>query len=184
MKSLLLSVAGLLGRLNGPLSVAGRNLAAALLAVMLALALAQIVSRGLLQHSLDWAEELARVALVWSVLLTAPFAYRRGAHVAIISFAEALPQRLLVCTSLLLNLLIVWILAMLFVESFAFWARGLEIMASTLGVKMAWVYAVVPAAFAMLILVGLELLARLLLHASGAPSGIVMEGAMPAVVGD
>ena len=38
---------------------------------------------------------------------------------------------------------------MLFAESFAFWARGLEIMASTLGVKMAWVYAVVPAAFAM-----------------------------------
>jgi TRAP-type C4-dicarboxylate transport system permease small subunit len=184
MKSLLLSVAGLLGRLNGALSVAGRNLAAALLAVMLALALAQIVSRGLLQHSLDWAEELARVALVWSVLLTAPFAYRRGAHVAIISFAEALPQRLLVCTSLLLNLLIVWILAMLFVESFAFWARGLEIMASTLGVKMAWVYAVVPAAFAMLILVGLELLTRLLLHLAGAPSGIVMEGAMPAVIGD
>jgi hypothetical protein len=36
----------------------------------------------------------------------------------------------------------------------------------------------------MLILVGVELLARLLLHAGGAPSGIVMEGAMPAVVGD
>jgi hypothetical protein len=42
----------------------------------------------------------------------------------------------------------------------------------------------VPAAFAMLILVGLELLARLLLHVSGAPSGIAMEGAMPAVIGD
>ncbi|HSW32654.1 MAG TPA: hypothetical protein VLH36_03465, partial [Steroidobacteraceae bacterium] len=87
-------------------------------------------------------------------------------------------------TSLLLNSLILWILGVLFVESFAFWARGLEIMASTLGVKMAWVYAVVPAAFAMLIMVGLELLARLLLHVAGAPSGIVMEGAMPAVVGD
>ena len=47
MKSRLLSVAVGLGRLNGPLSVAGRNLAASLLALMLALALAQIVSRGL-----------------------------------------------------------------------------------------------------------------------------------------
>lgn len=184
MKSLLSSVANALGRLNRPLSTFGRDVAAALLAVMLALALAQIVSRGLFRHSLDWAEELARVALVWSVLLTSPYAYRHGAHVAIVSFAEALPPRLLAVTSLLLNLLIVWILGVLFVESFAFWARGLEIMASTLGVKMAWVYAIVPTAFAMLILVGLELLARLLLHASGAPSGIVMEGAMPAVVGD
>jgi len=184
MKLLLLRVATALGRLNRPLSVLARNLAAALLAVMLALALAQIVSRGLFHHSLDWAEELARVALVWSVMLTSPYAYRHGAHVAIVSFAEALPPRLLAFVSLLLNLLILWILGVLFVESFAFWARGLDIMASTLGVKMAWVYAVVPAAFAMLILVGLELLARLLLHVSGAPSGIVMEGAMPAVVGD
>ena len=119
MKSLLSSVARALGRLNRPLSTFGRNLAAALLAVMLALALAQIVSRGLFHHSLDWAEELARVALVWSVLLTSPYAYRHGAHVAIVSFAEALPPRLLTFTSLLLNLLILWILGVLFVESFA-----------------------------------------------------------------
>ena len=175
---------GRLGLINGPLSVAGRNVAGALLAVMLALALAQIVSRGLFHYSLDWAEELARVALVWSVLLVAPYAYRKGAHVAIVSFAEALPPRLLVLTSLALNGLIVWILVVLFAESFAFWRRGLEIMAATLEIKMAWIYAIVPAVFAMLILVGVELIGRLVLHLGGAPSGIVMEGAMPAVVED
>jgi TRAP-type C4-dicarboxylate transport system permease small subunit len=184
MMSLLQRTSAALGRLNGPLSVAGRNLAGALLAVMLALALAQIVSRGVFHYSLDWAEELARVALVWSVLLVGPYAYRKGAHVAIVSFAEAIPPRLLAVVSLVLNCLIVWILAVLFIESFAFWRRGLEIMASTLEIKMAWIYAIVPAAFAMLILVGVELIGRLLLHLSGAPSGIVMEGAMPAVVAD
>jgi TRAP-type C4-dicarboxylate transport system permease small subunit len=184
MKPVLLRVVGWLGRINGPLSLAGRNVAGALLAVMLALALAQIVSRGVFHHSLDWAEELARVALVWSVLLVAPYAYRKGAHVAIVSFAEALPPRLLAVTSLLLNLLIVWILVALFVESFAFWRRGLEIMASTLEIKMAWIYAIVPTTFALLIMVGLELIARLVLHVAGGPAGIVMEGAMPAVVED
>jgi TRAP-type C4-dicarboxylate transport system permease small subunit len=184
MMSLLQRTSAALGRLNGPLSVAGRNLAGALLAVMLALALAQIVSRGVFHYSLDWAEELARVALVWSVLLVGPYAYRKGAHVAIVSFAEAIPPRLLAVVSLVLNCLIVWILAVLFIESFAFWRRGLEIMASTLEIKMAWIYAIVPAAFAMLILVGVELIGRLLLHLGGAPSGIVMEGAMPAVVAD
>jgi TRAP-type C4-dicarboxylate transport system permease small subunit len=166
MKSLLIGIVRALGRVNGPV------------------ALAQIVSRGVFHHSLDWAEELARVALVWSVLLVAPYAYRKGAHVAIVSFAEALPPRLLAITSVLLNLLIVWILTVLFIESFAFWRRGLEIMASTLPFKMAWIYAVVPAAFALLILVGIELIGRLLLNLAGAPSGIVMEGAMPAVVED
>lgn len=177
-------VVGQLGRINRPLSVAGRNFAGVLLAAMLALALAQIVARGVFHYSLDWAEELARVALVWSVLLVGPFAYRTGAHVAIVSFAEAVPPRLLAVVSLVLNGLIVWILAVLFVESFAFWRRGLELMASTLDVKMAWIYAVVPLAFAMLILVGVELIGRLVLHLGGVPSGIVMEGAMPAVVED
>jgi len=184
MKSLLMGIVRALGRVNGPLSLVARNLAGALLAVMLALALAQIVSRGVFHYSLDWAEELARVALVWSVLLVAPYAYRKGAHVAIVSFAEALPPRLLALTSLVLNGLIVWILVVLFIESFAFWSRGLEIMASTLEIKMAWIYTIVPAAFALLILVGVELIGRLLLHLAGAPSGIVMEGAMPAVVED
>lgn len=175
---------GLFGRINRPLSVAGRNVAGALLAVMLALALAQIVSRGVFHYSLDWAEELARVALVWSVLLVGPYAYRKGAHVAIVSFAEALPPRLLAICSVVLNVLIVWILVVLFVESFAFWRRGLDISAATLDMPMAWVYAVVPVAFALLILVGVELIGRLVLHLAGAPSGIVMEGAMPAVLED
>ncbi len=49
---------------------------------------------------------------------------------------------------------------------------------------MAWIYSIVPVAFAALVLVGVELLLRLVLHVSGAPSGIVMAGAMPAVPGD
>jgi TRAP-type C4-dicarboxylate transport system permease small subunit len=184
MKSLLIGTVRGLARVNRPLALAARNLSGALLAVMLALALAQIVSRGLFGYSLDWAEELARVALVWSVLLSAPYAYRKGAHVAIVSFAEALPPRLLVLASLLLNLLVVWILSALLLESVAFWRRGLEISASTLDIKMAWIYWIVPASFTLLILVGLELIVRLLLHAGGGPSGIAMEGAMPAVIED
>lgn len=184
MKSTLLRMAHLFGRVNGPLARLGRDAAAVLLAVMLAMALAQIVSRGIFDYSLDWAEELARVALVWSVLLVAPYAYRKGANVAIVSFAAALPPRLLVAVSLALNGLVVWVLLVLFRESFAFWRRGLQITASTLDVKMAWVYWIVPVAFALLILVGIELLLRLALHLRGAESGIVMEGAMPAVVED
>jgi TRAP-type C4-dicarboxylate transport system permease small subunit len=184
MNGLLNAVVTVLARINQPLSRAGRNVAGILLAVMLALALAQIVSRGVFQYSLDWAEELARVALVWSVLLVGPYAYRKGAHVAIVSFAESLPPRLLVACSILLNVLVVWIVAVLFVESFAFWRRGLDISAATMDIPMAWIYAIVPVAFALLMLVGVELVLRLLLHAAGRPSGIVMEGAMPAVVED
>lgn len=184
VQSWLLRIVDGLGRVNRPLTRFGRASAAVLLAAMLALALAQIVSRGLLNQSLDWAEELARVALVWSVLLVAPYAYRSGANVAIVSFADALPPRLLAAVSLLINVLVVWILVVLFIETFAFWRRGLDITASTLDIRMAWIYSIVPVAFAALVLVGVELLLRLVLHVIGAPSGIVMAGAMPAVPGD
>jgi len=178
-----LSVAAdLLGRINGPVSRAGRASAGVLLAVMLALAVTQIAMRGLLHVSLDWAEEMARFALVWSVLLTAPYAYRHGAYVAIVSLALSLPPRLLVICSLVLNALVVWILGVLLVESIAFWERGLSLVAGSLPIRMAWIYAIVPVALGALILVGLELLLRLVLHLRGQPSGIVMEGAMPAVV--
>ena len=182
MKSLLMGIARVLGRVNGPVALAARDLAGVLLAVMLAMALAQIVSRGLLHYSLGWAEELARVALVWSVLLVAPYAYRSGANVAIVSFADALPPRLLLAVSILLNLLVVWILLVLLNESFAFWRRGLDMTAATLDLKMAWIYWIVPVSFTAMVLVGIELLIRLVLRFSGAKSGIVMEGAMPAVV--
>jgi TRAP-type C4-dicarboxylate transport system permease small subunit len=144
--------------------------------------ISRLVSRGLLHYSLGWAEELARVALVWSVLLVAPFAYRSGANVAIVSFADALPPRLLLVVSVLLNLLVVWILFVLLNESFAFWRRGLDMSAATLDLKMAWFYSIVPVSFAVMVLVGIELLIRLVLRLLGTRSGIVMEGAMPAVV--
>jgi TRAP-type C4-dicarboxylate transport system permease small subunit len=182
VESSLLRVADFLGRINSPLARRGRDAAAVLLAVMLAMALAQIASRGLLHHSLGWAEELARVALVWSVLLVAPCAYRSGANVAIVSFADALPPRLLLVVSVLLNLLVVWILLVLLNESFAFWRRGLDMTAATLDLKLAWFYAIVPVSFAAMVLVGIELVIRLVLRLLGAKSGIVMEGAMPAVV--
>lgn len=183
-RPVLSAAADLLARINAPVSRFGRNAAGVLLAVMLALAVAQISMRGLLGVSLDWAEELARFALVWSVLLTGPYAYRHGAYVAIVSLAMSLPQRLLVVGSVLLNLLVIWILGVLLVESIAFLERGLALAAASLPITMAWVYVVVPVSLGAMMLVGLELLLRLVLHLGGQPSGIVMEGAMPAVVED
>jgi TRAP-type C4-dicarboxylate transport system permease small subunit len=67
-------------------------------------------------------------------------------------------------------------------ESFAFWRRGLDMTAATLDLKMAWIYWVVPLSFAAMVLVGIELTVRLVLRWLGARSGVVMEGAMPAIV--
>jgi TRAP-type C4-dicarboxylate transport system permease small subunit len=151
----------LLAAINARIVRAGLVCGAALVAAMTLLAVAQIISRGLFSYSLDWSEEFARFALVWSVLLVAPFAYRRGAHIAIGSFAEALPLRLLLIVSLVLNLLVLWLCARFFIESIGFWRRGLSLIATSVAMPLAWVYAIVPLVFAVLMLVALEFVLQL-----------------------
>lgn len=177
-------VIAVLAAVNQPIALVGRNLAAGLIGAMVALALAQILSRALFSYTLDWAEELARVALVWSVLLVAPFAYRSGAHVAIGSLAASLPPRLLVVASAALNLLVLWICVEMFRQSLAFWSRGLALTASALGIQMAWIYAIVPVAFACLVFVAIELVVRLLRSLVAPDNELTLAGAVPAVKPD
>lgn len=173
-------IAGI-ARVNAPVCRWGRNAAAALIACMMALAVAQIVSRAAFSHTLDWAEELARFMLVWAVLLVTPFAYRSGAHVAIDSFAHALPPRLLLAASTLLNLLAGWICVRFLIESISFWQRGLSLSASALPVQMAWVYAIVPLALSVMTLVALELVLRLIGAQFRPDPKLRLSGAVPLV---
>lgn len=174
-------LAAVLATINRPVSKVGRDLAAILVVAMVALALAQILSRTFFDYSLDWAEELARVTLVWSVLLVAPFAYRSGAQVSISSFAAALPPRLLLAVSLLLNVLIGWICVEMLRQSGPFWSRGLALTASAIDIRMAWIYAIVPVAFACLVLVAAELVLRLSRALFRPDADLILTGAVPGI---
>lgn len=170
-----------LGAFNGPVTRAGRTAGAVLIAAMVALAVTPILTRALFDYALDWAEELARGTLVWSVLTVLPFAYRAGTHVAIDSFAAALPPRLLLAASLAINLLVVWVAVIFFIESLQFWSRGLTLVSQSMGFRMAWIYSVVPASFALLILVGIELTLRLVRSLWRPDPELVLAGAVPGV---
>jgi TRAP-type C4-dicarboxylate transport system permease small subunit len=172
----------LLARVNAPLTRAGRTLAALLIVGMVALAVAPILARAAFDYALDWAEELARATLVWSVLTVLPYAYRHGTHVAIDSFAMALPPRLLLCVALAVNLLVMWVCGIFLVESLAFWQRGLTIVSSTMGYQVAWIYSVVPASFALMLVVGLELTLRLLRSLWAPDPHLALAGAVPGVI--
>lgn len=162
MKRALAAAVRLLEAVNAPIARWGLSFSAVLLALMLAVAVAQIASRALLDHTLDWAEEVARWALVWGALLAAPMGYRTAGHVAITMLVEALPPRLLLVVAAAVNLLVAWICAMFLVEAVAFVGRGATIVATALPLRMSFVYAIVPAALAALLLVAVEAVLRLL----------------------
>ncbi|MFM7395737.1 MAG: TRAP transporter small permease [Gammaproteobacteria bacterium] len=151
-----------LEKLNAPIARWGLSFSAILLALMLAVALAQILSRALFNHTLDWAEEAARMALVWSALLAAPMGYRAAGHVAITAFIEGLPPKALQVTGVIVSLLVGWICVMFLLESVDFVARGATIMSTGLGIQMSYVYLIVPIALTALLLVSVEATLRLI----------------------
>ena len=150
----------LLSSVNEVLCGTARNLAGILLVAMVVIVILQIFFRYVLNDSLIWTEELAKTLMVWTAFLVAPWAYRVGANVRIQIFADEFPPALQRSMSLLLNLLIVWIVAVFLKESFGFWQRGLTVRADSLPIQVAWFYSVVPLAFFLLLLAGTERLVR------------------------
>lgn len=64
----------------------------AAMAGMAGLVIAQVVSRYALAHSIDWAEEVARLAFVWAMFLAIPHGIRSGIHVGIDVVVIRLPE--------------------------------------------------------------------------------------------
>ncbi len=150
-------------RVNAWICTATRNAAGVLLMAMTVIVLTQIVFRYVLNDSLIWTEEVSKTMMVWAAFLVAPWAYRYGANVSIEMFADELPKKFHRLLHLLLNLLVIWIIVVFWRESFGMVERGFTIRAASLPLQVGWFFAVVPFAFAVMLLVGIELFVRDLL---------------------
>lgn len=60
-------------------------------AAMVVVVSAQVLFRYVLNFSLDWADELARLTFVWATFLGVPHGVKLGAHVGIDMVAKVLP---------------------------------------------------------------------------------------------
>jgi len=156
----MLRVLSLLAKMNQTVCGAARNLAGVLLVIMLLVVVLQIVFRYVLNDSLIWSEEIAKVMMVWTAFLIAPWAYRIGANVRIELFINEMPGVFRNSLMLFLNLLVFWIIVVFFRESIGFWQRGLMVRADSLPIQVAWFYSVVPVVFSIMVLVGIEQLLR------------------------
>ena len=69
--------------------VTGLLLAA--VAVMVGVVSAQVALRYGFNRSIDWADEIGRLAFVWTIFLAIPLGVRQGAHIGIDIVADKLP---------------------------------------------------------------------------------------------
>jgi TRAP-type C4-dicarboxylate transport system permease small subunit len=79
----LLTVATLLGKVNGALLAVGRWIGVVAVAVMVVVIIVQIFFRYVLNNALPWPDEAARFCMLWMTGLMAPTAFRSGGFVAI-----------------------------------------------------------------------------------------------------
>ncbi|WP_323767530.1 TRAP transporter small permease [Marinovum sp.] len=88
-------------------------------ATMVAVVSAQVVMRYVFNGSFDWADEVSRIAFVWTTFLAIPLGIREGAHVGITLLVNKLPAGLRGAISRLMNLLAAGMLLVVFWTSIA-----------------------------------------------------------------
>lgn len=149
-----------IARVNEVTCLLGRHAGWVLIGMMTAVILLQVFFRYVLGAALTWSEEVARFMMVWMTFLIAPVAYRHGINVSLDFFASRITGRVKALLTIALNLLVILFLAIFFFESFGLIERGLKLKASTLNIKMAYIYMVLPVSFFLMFLIAIELIGR------------------------
>ncbi|WP_026379221.1 TRAP transporter small permease [Afifella pfennigii] len=146
----------LLRRLFDLSEVALAAICVVMLAVMVALGIATVFFRFVLESSLAFPEELIRYLFVWMIFLGAAIALRRGAHAAIGVFVSHLPRPFQYAALYLAAAVSAGFFMVLFVKGIALSRRVVPQISPALEVSMAWVYAAVPVGAAFMLLYTLE----------------------------
>ena len=84
-----------------------------IISAMAVVVLIEVIFRYVLLFPLFWTEEFARYCLVWSSLLAAGIALRRGQHIAVVFVAERLPKRIRMAVALWGDILVAAMLAVI-----------------------------------------------------------------------
>lgn len=149
-----------LARFNDFVLALFRRLCIAACAVMVAAIAAQVVLRYGFSVGLAWAEELARMAMIFFAFLSAPILYRRGETIAVTALQSRLPPGAAKLFAAAVHLAVLLLAAAFVKLSWDFTVAGAKIRALSLPVTMHYVYAVMPVSFFVFVLVAAEMVGK------------------------
>jgi TRAP-type C4-dicarboxylate transport system permease small subunit len=127
---------------------------------------ASVFWRYALNDALSWAEEVSKYLMIWMVFTGAPIALRRGGHVAIEIFPNALPDRAKQLVFALVFLAIAALMVVLIHRGSTFAWNGRTQTAIIIGdFSLFWLFVSIPLGAAIMLLVALEAALRRFAHA-------------------
>lgn len=111
-----------------------------------------VVDRFLIQLGLTWVEEFSRYVSVWAAFIGSGLAVKKGAHIGIEAFVQALPSKIRKIEDLIVDVIgflfsvaVVWV-------GIGFLSKLSAIGQSSpaIGIPITWAYAAVPVGFALM----------------------------------
>ncbi|MCE8023323.1 TRAP transporter small permease [Billgrantia aerodenitrificans] len=106
------------------LTVAMEHLIATILVALILSVSANVIGRSLLNRSLPWADELARMLFIWLIFVGAAAAFARYEHIAVDLLLRKLPQRAAYGLYLLQHLLITGLMVVIMTGGYFVLARS------------------------------------------------------------
>ena len=150
---------------------------AVLLLLMLGVVLVGVFYRYIVNQALSWYDEFAGYILVWLTMYGSVAGLARGKHISFDTLVEKLPPGGQRVAEVFDALCVLGFSVVLLVSSWVLVREMAEETAVSLpGVKMAWVYSVLPISGALLVLVGV--LQLMILLGGGDVTGAVRPKAM------
>lgn len=138
-------------------------MAFACMAGIVFLTAAQVFSRYVLQASLFWPEEAARILLIMITFLIAGLSYEKGEMIGVTMLRDMMGRRVSLLISILGHLLILILLVFLVRYGWAFAEMNSIQRAAALRISMFWVYLAIPIGMAILAVhIALSLLYRII----------------------
>ncbi len=116
---------------------------------MIVIITAQIIFRVFFT-ALSWTEELSRYLLVWATFIGSTVAYRKGAHIAVTFGLDLLPDTLRRITQTVSALLIACFFAVTIYYSIALFNMQVFQVSPAIGIKMRYVYLIIPICFSVM----------------------------------
>lgn len=125
-------------------------LTSGILAALLLIVLAQIVSRYVFNSSLSWTEEAARYLMIWGVLLGVSLSYLNGYLISIELFIDRFPARVRRGIRVVNKLLSLFFTGILTAYGVNLCILGAQMESPALEIPYLWIYLAVPVGAGML----------------------------------
>lgn len=115
-----------------------------IISIMAVVVFAEVIFRYALLLPLFWTEEFARYCLVWSSLLGAGVALKRGEHIAVSFFSDRLPKGIQMGTALCVQIFIAALLGVIFWGGVDLVILTRHQLSPAMRIPMSWPYMAIP----------------------------------------